>query len=166
LLSAPKFSNIEKIKTVASTYLAAAGLNEHELIDTCSYRNVTLMVEFAMEMNSILEKLNRDSFQNFELRVGLNCGPLIAGVIGAQKPQYDIWGDTVNLASRMDTHGESGKIHMTKAVGQLLQQGSYPVKSRGLITIKGVAEPTETFFLEFKQTEMISQSYNSNNCLY
>uniref|UniRef100_A0A915PGT2 adenylate cyclase n=1 Tax=Setaria digitata TaxID=48799 RepID=A0A915PGT2_9BILA len=186
LLSKPKFSSIEKIKTVASTYLAAAGLNDHELtayefIDASeeeqstpdyiigfskiikvlltikSYRNVTLMVEFAMAMNSVLEKLNGDSFQNFELRIvyskpGLNCGPLVAGVIGAQKPQYDIWGDTVNLASRMDTYGEPQKIHMTKTVGQILQ-GSYPVKSRGFMKIKGVAEPIETFFLEFKHAK-------------
>uniref|UniRef100_A0A158Q8J6 adenylate cyclase n=1 Tax=Elaeophora elaphi TaxID=1147741 RepID=A0A158Q8J6_9BILA len=173
LLSEPKFSKIEKIKTVGSTYLAAAGLDEHELIDTCefidaneeeSYRNVTLMIEFALEMNAILQKLNGDSFQNFELRIGLNCGPVVAGVIGAQKPQYDIWGDTVNLASRMDTYGESGKIHMTKTVGQLLQQGSYPVKSRGFINIKGVAEPVETFFLELKHTKMIVQSRSNSFC--
>ncbi len=78
-------------------------------------------------MSQILDQLNRDSFQNFELRIGNNdnerlsfekentgmsVGPLVAGVIGAQKPQYDIWGNTVNLASRMDTHGEPRKIHV------------------------------------------------------
>ncbi|VDK33213.1 unnamed protein product [Gongylonema pulchrum] len=123
LLSKPKFSSIEKIKTVSSTYMAAAGLNEQELADTCvchfriivvrtAYRNVTIMVDFAMALSGILEKLNADSFQNFELRVGMSCGPLVAGVIGAQKPQYDIWGNTVNLASRMDTYGEPRKIHV------------------------------------------------------
>ena len=77
-------------------------------------------------MSQILDQLNRDSFQNFELRIGndnerlpfkegntgMSVGPLVAGVIGAQKPQYDIWGNTVNLASRMDTHGEPRKIHV------------------------------------------------------
>ncbi|KAM3718019.1 Adenylate cyclase type [Dirofilaria immitis] len=182
LLSELKFRNVEKIKTVASTYLAATGLDEHELIDTyefidanedelckskpdyISYRNVILMVEFAMEMNNILRKLNDHSFQNFELRVGLNCGPLIAGVIGAQKPQYDIWGDTVNLASRMDTYGESGKIHMTKAVGQLLQQSSLPVTSRGFMKVKGVAEPIETFFLEFKSAGVLAKNCTNYLC--
>ena len=88
-----------------------------------AFRNATVMIEFALAMWQILEQLNRDSFQNFELRIGLesfkkmNCigmsvGPLVAGVIGAQKPQYDIWGNTVNLASRMDTHGEPRKIHV------------------------------------------------------
>ncbi|VDP50675.1 unnamed protein product [Heligmosomoides polygyrus] len=90
-------------KTVASTYMAAAGLNEIESdIDEC----------FALAMSQILDQLNRDAFQNFELRIGMSVGPLVAGVIGAQKPQYDIWGNTVNLASRMDTHGEPRRIHV------------------------------------------------------
>ncbi|VDO88390.1 unnamed protein product [Heligmosomoides polygyrus] len=116
LLSKPKFSSIEKIKTVASTYMAAAGLNEIEGdIDECNlktYRNATIMIEFALAMSQILDQLNRDAFQNFELRIGMSVGPLVAGVIGAQKPQYDIWGNTVNLASRMDTHGEPRRIHV------------------------------------------------------
>lgn len=92
-----------------------------------AYRNASMIIEFAMSMHQILEGLNRDSFQNFELRIGrvlnwslisnliilgMSLGPLVAGVIGAQKPQYDIWGNTVNLASRMDTHGEPSKIHV------------------------------------------------------
>ncbi|VDN05491.1 unnamed protein product [Thelazia callipaeda] len=167
LLSKPKFSGIEKIKTVASTtYMAASGLNEQELLDTCefideidekpckpnntAYRNVSLMVEFALAMNAVLQKLNGDSFQNFELRIGMSCGPLVAGVIGAQKPQYDIWGNTVNLASRMDTYGEPRKIHMTTTAGRVLQHSSYAVKSRGFMKVKGVKEPIETFFLDLK----------------
>ena len=70
------------------------------------------MVEFAFSMHAVLEQLNADSFQNFQLRIGLSLGPLVAGVIGAQKPQYDIWGNTVNMASRMDSHGETKKIHV------------------------------------------------------
>lgn len=172
LLLKPKFSSIEKIKTVSSTYMAAAGLNELEIADSCdfideekqnrrrntAYRNVTVMVDFATAMSYVLDKLNSDSFQNFELRVGISCGPLVAGVIGAQKPQYDIWGNTVNLASRMDTYGEPRKIHMTTTVGLLLQQGQYPVKSRGLMKVKGVKEPMETFFLEFKQASTLRSS--------
>lgn len=70
------------------------------------------MIEFAMAMHSVLELLNADSFQNFHLRIGMSLGPLVAGVIGAQKPQYDIWGNTVNMASRMDSHGEVRHIHV------------------------------------------------------
>ncbi|KAE9413693.1 hypothetical protein Angca_004542, partial [Angiostrongylus cantonensis] len=168
LLSKPKFSSIEKIKTVASTYMAAAGLNEIEGdIEECvrtigymgvisqlqnlkMYRNATMMIEFALAMSQILDQLNRDSFQNFELRIvlGMSVGPLVAGVIGAQKPQYDIWGNTVNLASRMDTHGEPRKIHVTTEMGELLRRGGFRVQSRGKIKVKGVKEPMETFFIE------------------
>ncbi|MFH4982391.1 hypothetical protein AB6A40_009100 [Gnathostoma spinigerum] len=77
----------------------------------------------------------------------MSIGTVVAGVIGAQKPQYDIWGNTVNLASRMDSYGELRKIHMTVEMGNLLNRAGYPVESRGKVRIKGVQEPIETFFL-------------------
>ncbi|RCN36253.1 adenylate/guanylate cyclase catalytic domain protein, partial [Ancylostoma caninum] len=197
LLSKPKFSSIEKIKTVSSTYMAAAGLNEmegdiddYEFAEDCNkntnsvavvnnnnisvngqkgnlnmkmYRNATMMIEFALAMSQILDQLNRDSFQNFELRIGMSVGPLVAGVIGAQKPQYDIWGNTVNLASRMDTHGEPRKIHVTTEMGELLRRGGYRVQSRGKIKVKGVKEPMETFLLEIDSKRNSSVSNISNH---
>lgn len=72
--------------------------------------NVTVVVEFALALMSVLDQINRESFQRFRLRIGLNHGPVIAGVIGAQKPQYDIWSNTVNVASRMDSCGVMGRI--------------------------------------------------------
>ncbi|GMR59346.1 hypothetical protein PMAYCL1PPCAC_29541, partial [Pristionchus mayeri] len=182
LLSKPKFSGIEKIKTVASTYMAASGLNESEsdynengiYLDAnegngrrrknVAYRNASMIIEFAMSMHQILEGLNRDSFQNFELRIGMSLGPLVAGVIGAQKPQYDIWGNTVNLASRMDTHGEPSKIHMTTNLGEMMKAGGHRVKSRGKIKVKGVKEPMETFFIELdlKRNSAVSSHSNHN----
>lgn len=201
LLSKPKFSSIEKIKTVASTYMAAAGLNEIESdIDECelteevkhpnnsvtnnntinsnnhistggrsgnlnlkTYRNATIMIEFALAMSQILDQLNRDAFQNFELRIGMSVGPLVAGVIGAQKPQYDIWGNTVNLASRMDTHGEPRRIHVTTELGEILRRGGYRVQSRGKIKVKGVKEPMETFLIEIDSKRNSSVSNISNH---
>ncbi|CCD64122.1 adenylate cyclase [Caenorhabditis elegans] len=190
LLSKPKFSSVEKIKTVGSTYMAAAGLNESEADyddiylekqnsgkynnnirhGNMAFRNANLMIEFALAMSQILDALNRDSFQNFELRIGMSVGPLVAGVIGAQKPQYDIWGNTVNLASRMDTHGEPRKIHATTDMGRVLQTGGYRVQSRGKIRVKGVKEPMETFLIEVdsKRNSSVSgeqQNHsNNNNC--
>ncbi|PAV57450.1 hypothetical protein WR25_17449 [Diploscapter pachys] len=182
LLSKPKFSSIEKIKTVASTYMAASGLNESD-IDDCEYiddynknsitmsnraanvafRNASVLIEFALAMSQILDQLNRDSFQNFELRIGMSVGPLVAGVIGAQKPQYDIWGNTVNLASRMDTHGEPRKIHVTTDMGRILMQGGYRLQSRGKIKVKGVKEPMETFLLEIDSKRNSSVSGDHHN---
>lgn len=74
--------------------------------------NVTVVVEFAIALMSVLDQINRESFQRFRLRIGLNHGPVIAGVIGAQKPQYDIWSNTVNVASRMDSCGVMGRIQV------------------------------------------------------
>ncbi|KAI6198439.1 Adenylate cyclase type 1 [Aphelenchoides besseyi] len=146
LLSKPKFSCIEKIKTVHSTYMAAAGLTETDF-DDYGQRNATIMIEFAMAMHAVLELLNADAFQNFQLRIGMSLGPLVAGVIGAQKPQYDIWGNTVNMASRMDSHGEVRHIHMTGDMSRVLPKHMYKLKSRGMIKVKGVANEMETFLL-------------------
>lgn len=74
--------------------------------------NVTVVVEFAIALMSVLDQINRESFQRFRLRIGLNHGPVIAGVIGAQKPQYDIWSNTVNVASRMDSCGIMGRMQV------------------------------------------------------
>jgi adenylate cyclase 2 len=74
--------------------------------------NVVVLVEFAIALMTALDQINRESFQRFRLRIGLNHGPVIAGVIGAQKPQYDIWSNTVNVASRMDSCGIMGRIQV------------------------------------------------------
>lgn len=141
LLLKPKFSCIEKIKTIGSTYMAASGLQPGRESDSgrrqikidnlyidlnflfpshflgIANRNrethtVLSLVEFAQALMGVLESINRESFQRFKLRVGMNHGPVIAGVVGAQKPQYDIWGNTVNVASRMDSCGVMGKIQV------------------------------------------------------
>uniref|UniRef100_A0A8C1ZUA6 adenylate cyclase n=1 Tax=Cyprinus carpio TaxID=7962 RepID=A0A8C1ZUA6_CYPCA len=117
LLSKPKFSGVEKIKTIGSTYMAATGLNatpgpEYTQEHDRQYMHIGTMVEFAFALVGKLDVINKHSFNDFKLRVGINHGPVIAGVIGAQKPQYDIWGNTVNVASRMDSTGVLGKIQV------------------------------------------------------
>ncbi|XP_045865300.1 adenylate cyclase type 4 isoform X1 [Meles meles] len=151
LLSKPKFSGVEKIKTIGSTYMAATGLNATSGQDTqqdaersCSHLGT--MVEFAVALGSKLDVINKHSFNNFRLRVGLNHGPVVAGVIGAQKPQYDIWGNTVNVASRMESTGVLGKIQVTEETARVLQSLGYTCYSRGIIKVKGKGQLC-TYFL-------------------
>nr|CAD2177706.1 unnamed protein product [Meloidogyne enterolobii] len=156
LLSKPKFSCIEKIKTVASTYMAAAGLTDSDNADNSPERNAAVIVEFAQAMASVLDQLNIDSFQNFELRIGINVGPVVAGVLG-QKPQYDIWGNSVNIASRMDSSGVIGYIQVNEETKQILskKKSDYPWIYRGEINIKGKG-PMITYLLKLSRKNRIN----------
>lgn len=150
LLLKPKFSGVEKIKTIGSTYMAAAGLSApsgHENQDLeRKHVHIGVLVEFSMALMSKLDGINRHSFNSFRLRVGINHGPVIAGVIGARKPQYDIWGNTVNVASRMESTGELGKIQVTEETCTILQGLGYSCECRGLINVKGKGE-LRTYFV-------------------
>uniref|UniRef100_A0A8C1NL80 Adenylate cyclase type 7 n=1 Tax=Cyprinus carpio TaxID=7962 RepID=A0A8C1NL80_CYPCA len=151
LLSKPKFSGVEKIKTIGSTYMSAAGLSgpPEQSSQDRERQNAQIgnMVEFAIALIGKLDGINRHSFNTFRLRVGINHGPVIAGVIGARKPQYDIWGNTVNVASRMESTGELGKIQVTEETSDVLQKLGYSCECRGLINVKGKGE-LKTFFRE------------------
>ncbi|KAG7314103.1 hypothetical protein KOW79_022599 [Hemibagrus wyckioides] len=151
LLSKPKFNVIEKIKTIGTTYMAAAGLTnptrgeERKDSDACKH-NVRSMVDFAMALMGRLENINRHSFNNFKLRIGINHGPVIAGVIGAHKPQYDIWGNAVNVASRMDSTGILDKIQVTEETAHVAESIGFVVTKRGIVNVKGKGQLT-TYFI-------------------
>uniref|UniRef100_A0A672GG50 adenylate cyclase n=1 Tax=Salarias fasciatus TaxID=181472 RepID=A0A672GG50_SALFA len=160
LLSKPKFSGVEKIKTIGSTYMAATGLNvtpgpetqEHDR----QYMHIGTMVEFAFALVGKLDVINKHSFNDFRLRIGINHGPVIAGVIGAQKPQYDIWGNSVNVASRMETTGVLGKIQVTEETSEILSALGYMCSCRGIINVKGKGE-LKTYFVHTEMTRSLSQ---------
>uniref|UniRef100_A0A4W4GNA2 Adenylate cyclase type 2 n=1 Tax=Electrophorus electricus TaxID=8005 RepID=A0A4W4GNA2_ELEEL len=161
LLSKPKFSGVEKIKTIGSTYMAATGLNitpgaEYAQDHDRQYMHIGTMVEFAFALVGKLDVINKHSFNDFKLRVGINHGPLIAGVIGAQKPQYDIWGNTVNVASRMESTGVLGKIQVTEETSRVLQMLGYMCSCRGIINVKGKGD-LKTFFVHTEMTRTLSQ---------
>ncbi|KAK8734390.1 hypothetical protein OTU49_006162, partial [Cherax quadricarinatus] len=109
LLEEERFKYIEKIKSTGATYMAAAGLTKASR-DLKNFSHVTAMADYALRLRDQLEYVNEHSFNNFKIRIGINIGPVVAGVIGARKPQYDIWGNAVNVASRMDSTGELDKI--------------------------------------------------------
>ncbi|XP_026887800.2 adenylate cyclase type 4-like [Electrophorus electricus] len=157
LLSKPKFNVVEKIKTIGTTYMAAAGLTiptirEERKDSDVSKNNIRSMVDFAIALMGRLDNINRHSFNNFRLRIGLNHGPVIAGVIGAHKPQYDIWGNTVNVASRMDTTGILDKIQVPEETAQVVESMGYAVTKRGVIHVKGKGE-LATYFINTEPTQ-------------
>ncbi|GFY63564.1 adenylate cyclase type 2, partial [Trichonephila inaurata madagascariensis] len=141
-----EFQAVEKIKTIGSTYMAACGLQSQERgslqMEENPVRNVITLVKFAVSMMAKLNEINKDAMQDFQLRVGISVGPVMAGVVGTVKPQYDIWGDTVNVASRMESTGIVGRIQVTKEVAELLSTSESPFncESRGKIFVKGKGE--------------------------
>ncbi|CAF0889420.1 unnamed protein product [Adineta steineri] len=145
LLDKNKFSCVEKIKTIGNTYMAAAGLNpgaEHRMTRERYNQNIVALAEFAFAMVAVLEGINRDCFNDFKLRVGMCNGPLVAGIVGAKKPQYDIWGNTVNVASRMDSTGVVSCIHVPEETQKVLFEHGYPCECRGPIYVKGKGNMT------------------------
>ncbi|XP_015790697.1 adenylate cyclase type 2 [Tetranychus urticae] len=147
LLADPSFARIEKIKTIGSTYMAASGLHPGRgSTDSDSSLeelnlNVLELVNFGTALMEALARINKDALQEFKLRIGISSGPVIAGVVGALKPQYDIWGDTVNVASRMDSYGVIGRINVTESVANILMQCStLELECRGPVLIKGKGE--------------------------
>ncbi|CAF1049009.1 unnamed protein product [Adineta ricciae] len=145
LLDKNKFSCVEKIKTIGHTYMAAAGLNpgaEHRMTRERYNQNVVALAEFAFAMIAVLEGINRDCFNDFKLRVGMCNGPLVAGIVGAKKPQYDIWGNTVNVASRMDSTGVVSCIHVPEETQRVLFENGYSCECRGPIYVKGKGNMT------------------------
>ncbi|XP_077572835.1 adenylate cyclase type 1 isoform X8 [Stigmatopora nigra] len=136
------YRDIEKIKTIGSTYMAAVGLvptfgtkAKNSIIS-----HLCTVADFAIEMFDVLDAINYQSYNDFVLRVGINVGPVVAGVIGARRPQYDIWGNTVNVASRMESTGIQGKIQVTEDVYQVIVK-HYKFVCRGQVSVKGKAPP-------------------------
>jgi class 3 adenylate cyclase len=111
-------------------------------------------------MMRCLERFNIQSNQNFKMRIGISVGPVIAGVVGAVKPQYDIWGDTVNVASRMDSYGVTGKIHITEEVARILiDLNLFDIHCRGIVEIKGKGELVTYLINCEDETDVIEEAF-------
>jgi class 3 adenylate cyclase len=130
---------VEKIKTIGDAYMLATGvikpLPEH----------VVIAARIALDMLELGKRLGTREERSLNFRIGIHTGPVVAGVIGTRKFSYDLWGDTVNIASRMETHGLPGRIHVSREVYEKLKD-DFDLEARGLIDVKGIGE-METYFL-------------------
>jgi class 3 adenylate cyclase/HAMP domain-containing protein len=136
-------NGVEKIKTIGDAYMAVAGL------PTPFPDHARRLVDLALDMLDEVQSFNREFGVSLALRIGVNSGPVVAGVIGSSKFIYDLWGDTVNVASRMESHGVPGMIQATRAVYEQLA-GQHDFAARGLITIKGKGA-VETWLLRSRE---------------
>ncbi|XP_077593146.1 adenylate cyclase type 3 isoform X2 [Stigmatopora nigra] len=163
LLDKEQFRHITKIKTIGSTYMAASGLapKSHAKVHlpgttewseksvASDWRHLADLADFSLAMKVTLDNLNKQSFNNFMLRIGVNKGAVLAGVIGARKPHYDIWGNTVNVASRMESTGVMGNIQVVEDCYHILKDYDFRFVRRGPIFVKGKGELL-TFFMKGK----------------
>ncbi len=141
---------LEKIKTIGDSYMVAGGLHdslEHE---------APTVIRAALEMQHIVQQRyddrTRQGLPTFTMRAGVHTGPVVAGVVGVVKFQYDIWGDTVNTASRMESAGEAGRVNISQATYELVKDDAqFSFDSRGSIDAKGIG-PVQMWFVNAKPT--------------
>lgn len=139
---------LEKLKTIGDSYMYAGGVpvaNETHAVDA---------VRGALEIQSFVEEINLEKSQSgrpvFEIRIGINSGPLMAGVVGEKKFVYDVWGDSVNLASRMESSGEKGKINISESTYARIKD-YFETEARGQVLAKNKGAVSMYFVKGFKK---------------
>src|SRR5262249_43325296 len=130
---------LEKIKTIGDCYMVAAG------VPTPRSDHATAISRMAIDMREAMRDADAVGDLGLELRIGINSGPVVAGVIGRKRFLYDLWGDAVNTASRMESHGAPGRIQITRATYDLVKD-DFVCEPHGRIDVKGKGA-METWFL-------------------
>jgi adenylate cyclase len=136
---------VEKIKTIGDAYMACAG------VPVARPDHAEVMAEMALGMMQAVNEQNSECGSALQLRIGLNSGPVVAGVIGLKKFIYDLWGDTVNLASRMESNGVPGRIQVSEATWARLRE-HYDFEARNEISVKGIGN-VRAYLLVGKKSE-------------
>lgn len=136
--------NLEKIKTIGDSYMAAGGLPAPNKTNAADAVNASIEIQKFMHRHT-RQKI-REGKEVFELRIGIHTGPVVAGIVGVKKFAYDIWGDTVNIASRMESSGEAGKINISGSTYDLVKD-KFTCTHRGKIQAKNKGE-IDMYFVE------------------
>ena len=137
LFDDPKYKDVEKIKTIGSCLMAASGLNPSRNDNTDPNAHLYALVDFSIDLLGKLDQFNAEIFNfDFDMAIGFNTGEVTSGVIGTTKLLYDIWGDTVNISSRMYSTGEPGKIQVTEHTAKKLED-KFDFEYRGKTYVKG-----------------------------
>jgi class 3 adenylate cyclase len=136
---------LEKIKTIGDAYMVAAGLP----LTRTDHANA--IADMALAMQTAVRHFHSDFGENLQIRIGINSGSAVAGVIGTKKFIYDLWGDTVNVANRMESSGRPNRIQVTEATYELLRH-HYTFVERGKVNVKGKG-PMQTYWLIGKQAD-------------
>ena len=136
---------VEKIKTIGDSYMAAGGIEQDDSDSVVNVVKAAIAIQQFVIDNS--KPASDDDLPMFEMRVGVHSGPVVAGIVGVKKFQYDLWGDTVNIASRMETAGVPEKVNISRATYDLIKHDpTFTFESRGMIHAKGLGE-MEMFFV-------------------
>ncbi|KAL1517439.1 hypothetical protein ABEB36_001204 [Hypothenemus hampei] len=165
LINRKEFGKIEKIKIAKWTYMAACGLtmpgeNDTSIDTHHTSSTLEVLLNFASTMFKQFKKQN-NLIAQVHLRIGICHGPIVAGVVGSKKPLYDIWGDAVNMASRMDSTGSPGKIQVLETTAAEIEKLGYQCECRGVTEVKGAGD-VSTYFVKMDQNyNLVKSTYNT-----